>query len=211
VKRKHSASPFAILRSARFKVALAPAKPLPPPAPPPPSDEELFRAAMRDVIPLQHDRVYFAPPLPRPQPRQRELDEEAALYESLYDLSPLDLCLEGGDEPAFLRPGLPRALLRDLRRGRWVVQAQLDLHGATREQARELLAMFLAGCLKRGVRYVRVIHGKGLGSPGREPVLKGLVLGWLAQRGEVLAFCQARASEGGAGALMVLLQAPSKR
>lgn len=213
MKRKSAASPFAILRSARFKAALAPAKPAltPPAPPPPPTDEELFRAAMRDVRPLRHDRVYFEQPLPPPRPRQRELDEEAALYESLHDLSPLDLRLEGGDEPAFLGPGVARTVLRDLRRGRWVLQAQLDLHGATREQARELLAMFLAGCLKRSVRYVRVIHGKGLGSPGREPVLKGLVQGWLAQRAEVLAFCQARASEGGAGALVVLLQAPAKR
>ena len=212
MKRKSSVSPFSVLREAKFKALLAPApaKARVPSPPPPLSDAAIFQAAMRDVVPLRHDRVYFQPAQPRPQPRQRELDEGAALYESQHDLSPLDLRLEGGDEPAFLRPGITRAVLRDLRRGRWVLQAQLDLHGATREQARELLAMFLAVCIKRGVRYFRVIHGKGLGSPGREPVLKGLVLGWLAQRKEVLAFCQARASEGGAGALVVLLSAPTR-
>lgn len=213
MKRKSSASPFAILREAKFKALLKSSRPKTvAPAPPAPlSDSELFRLAVRDVEPLLHDRVHFEPEPAKPLPRQRELDEEAALYESLYDLSPLDLLLEGGDEPAFLRPGIARSVLRDLRRGRWVVQAQLDLHGATREQARELMAMFLAGSFKRGVRCVRVIHGKGLGSPGREPVLKGLVQGWLAQRQEVLAFCQTRASEGGGGALMVLLRGPDKK
>ncbi len=212
MKRKSSASPFAILREAKFKALLKSSRPKPvvPPPPPPLSDSELFRLAVSDVEPLRHDRVHFEPEPAKPQPRQRELDEEAALYESLYDLSPLDLLLEGSDEPAFLRPGIARSVLRDLRRGRWLVQAQLDLHGATREQARELMAMFLAGSCQRGVRCMRVIHGKGLGSPGCEPVLKGLVQGWLVQRQEVLAFCQARASEGGAGAVVVLLRGPDR-
>lgn len=116
--------------------------------------------------------------------------------------------LEGGDELAFQRPGLPRSMLRDLRRGRWVVQDQIDLHGATRNEAPALLADFFAQALKRGLRCVRVIHGKGLGSPGREPVLKTYVKAWLAQRAEVLAYCQARAFEGGAGAVVVLLKGP---
>jgi DNA-nicking Smr family endonuclease len=141
-------------------------------------------------------------------PRPRWRDERAALAESLHP-SPLDLSLEGGDEPVFLRPGLARTVLRDLRRGRWVVQDQLDLHGATRVEAQPLLVEFLAHALKRGLRCVRIVHGKGLGSPGREPVLKGLVRNWLAQRAEVLAYCQARAAEGGAGALVVLLKGRS--
>jgi DNA-nicking Smr family endonuclease len=87
-----------------------------------------------------------------------------------------------------------------------VVQDALDLHGATRDEARLLLADFLAESLRRGLRCVRVVHGKGLGSPGREPVLKGLVKNWLMQRAEVLAYCQARAAEGGAGALVLLLK-----
>ena len=72
---------------------------------------------------------------------------------------------------------------------------------------RQLLAEFLGGCLKRGLRCVRVIHGKGLRSPGREPVLKGKVQRWLAQRDEVLAFCEAPKNQGGSGALLVLLKA----
>ncbi|MDO8930766.1 MAG: Smr/MutS family protein, partial [Rhodocyclaceae bacterium] len=81
------------------------------------------------------------------------------------------------------------------------------LHGMNRDEARRQSALFLAECLQHGCRCVRVVHGKGLGSPGREPVLKKMVLGWLAQRQEVLAFCQARAADGGAGAVIVLLKA----
>ncbi len=77
-----------------------------------------------------------------------------------------------------------------------------------RDQARRAVAEFLHDCHRRGLRCVRVVHGKGIGSPGREPVLKKLVLGWLSQRREVLAFCQARTIEGGAGAALVLLAAP---
>ncbi len=166
-----------------------------------------FRAAVADAVPLTTDRVHHEPPPPPAIPRQRSLDEHAALHESLHQPALLDLHLEGGDEAAWLRPGLARNILRDLRRGRWVVQAALDLHGMNREEARQHIAIFLGECLAHGHRCIRVVHGKGLRSPGREPVLKKLVLGWLAQKSEVLAFCQARAAEGGAGAVIVLLKA----
>ncbi|MCC6878918.1 MAG: Smr/MutS family protein [Rhodocyclaceae bacterium] len=172
----------------------------------------MFREAVSGARVLVPDRVHHEPPPPPAVPLQRRRDEAEALAESLHP-EPLDLSLEGGDEPAFLRPGLARTVLRDLRRGRWVVQEALDLHGATREEARRLVAEFLAESMRRGLRCVRIVHGKGLGSPGREPVLKGLVRGWLMQRAEVLAYCQARATEGGAGALVTLLksQTPCRR
>jgi DNA-nicking Smr family endonuclease len=179
-------------------------------SPAPPSDDEraLFRSAVGDARPLRpRGRVHHEPPPPAPIPVQRQRDEQAALAESIAAPEPLELRLEGGDELCFLRTGLPRSVLRDLRRGRWVVQDQLDLHGANRELARSLLVDFLAEALHRGLRCVRVIHGKGLRSPGREPVLKLWVRAWLAQRAEVLAYCQARAAEGGAGAVIVLLRA----
>jgi DNA-nicking Smr family endonuclease len=115
-----------------------------------------------------------------------------------------------GDEGVHLRDGLPRRVLTDLRRGRWVVQAELDLHGLTRDAARSALALFLHEALESGHRCIRLIHGKGLGSPGREPVLKHLSRGWLMQREEILAFCQARPHDGGEGALLVLLRNPNR-
>ena len=167
----------------------------------------MFREAVSGARVLVPDRVHHEPPPQAAVPLKRRRDEAEALAESLHP-EPLDLSLEGGDEPAFLRPGLARTVLRDLRRGRWVVQAALDLHGATRDAARRLVAEFLAESMRHGLRCVRIVHGKGLGSPGREPVLKGLVRGWLMQRAEVLAYCQARAAEGGAGAVVVLLKSP---
>lgn len=175
-------------------------------APPEDDARALFRAAVADARPLSTDRVHHEPPPPPAWPRQRQRDEQAALAESLAEPDLLDLHLEGGDEAAWLRPGMSPNVLRDLRRGRWVVQAYVDLHGMNRAEARQQVAQFLAECLKHGYRCVRIVHGKGLGSPGREPVLKKLVQGWLAQRQEVLAFCQARPAEGGAGAVIALLR-----
>ena len=87
-----------------------------------------------------------------------------------------------------------------------MIQSQIDLHGLRRDEAREQLASFLREAVKQGLRCVRVVHGKGNGSPGREPVLKAKVKTWLVQKNEVIAFTQARASDGGAGALLVLLR-----
>jgi len=145
-------------------------------------------------------------PLPQPQARQREQDEEAAFLQAMSDEFDVDSLLETDDELSFRRPEIPPGVLQRLRRGHWSLQAQIDLHGLRRDEAREQLGRFLASCNSRGLRCVRVVHGKGHGSPGREGVLRVKVRRWLVQREEVLAFVQARAAEGGAGALVVLLQ-----
>lgn len=178
--------------------------------PRPPSDEErtLFEQAIAGARPLTPTRIHHEAPRPAavPRPRDEAADPGASLDPPPLE-SPFNLQLEGDDAPSFLRPGLARGVLRDLRRGHWAVEDHLDLHGATRDEARQFLAEFLAVALRRRLRCLRVVHGKGLGSPGREPVLKGLVKGWLMQHQDVLAFCQARAAEGGSGALLLLLRA----
>ena len=176
-----------------------------PPKEPTPEERALFREEVADVVPIVYDRVEHDLPLPLAIPRQREMDDILALAESL-DAAPFEIMLEGGDELAFAQNGIPRLVLRDLRAGRWVSQAQLDLHGMNREQARAAMSAFIASALLQGHRCVRIIHGKGLRSPGREPVLKELVRNWLANRKEVLAYAQTRASEGGGGAVSVLLK-----
>lgn len=172
------------------------------------SEQAAMAQAVQGAIRIRTDQVFPECPKPEPLPRQSELDEKAALAESIYAPTSLDLRLEGGDELHYLSNGVPRTVLRDLRRGRWVVQDKIDLHGATRDEARDLLAAFMGQCRKTGVRCVRVVHGKGKGSPGREPVLKRLVAGWLMNYADVMAYCQARLPEGGAGALIVLLKSP---
>ncbi|WP_332672603.1 Smr/MutS family protein [Aromatoleum sp.] len=169
---------------------------------------ELFRHAARGAQPVDtRNRAELDRPAPRPEPVQHREDEQAALRESLEAPMSLEDRLEMGDEAVFLRAGLPRRVLTDLRRGRWVLQGEVDLHGYNREEAREALGQFLAASLQQGRRCVRVIHGKGLGSPGKLSILKQLSRGWLAQREEILAFCQAGPYEGGSGALLVLLRA----
>ena len=166
---------------------------------------------MADTRPLPASgRAHLGGPLPPPRPLQHLADERAALHESLHGPIALQDRLEGGDEPSYLRPSLAASVLRDLRRGRWIIQDEADLHGLNREEARALLASFLAQSLKRGVRCVRIIHGKGLGSPGKQAVLRRLVRGWLMQRNEILAYCQAKPQDGGEGAVIVLLSTQRK-
>ena len=171
-------------------------------------DAELFRRAIGDVNPLSPSgKAEPAEPRPLPIPRQRMADEQAALEESLSDEFNVDTLLDTDEGLSYARPGISGDILRKLRRGHWVIQGQLDLHGMRREEAREALAEFLRNAVKQGMRCVRVIHGKGLGSVNKEPVLKSKVRSWLVQKEEVIAFCQARAADGGAGALVELLKA----
>jgi DNA-nicking Smr family endonuclease len=178
---------------------------------PTPDERALFRAEVADATPLTVDRVHFEAELPAAIPRQHLADERTALRETLTAPIALEDRLEGGDEANYLRPGLSRQILKDLRSGRWVMQSEIDLHGLTRDQARLELGAFLTSSLAGGSRCVRVVHGKGIGSPGRLGILRTLVRGWLSRREEVLAYCQARPNDGGDGALYVLLQAPAKR
>jgi DNA-nicking Smr family endonuclease len=167
-------------------------------------------AFARAVGPVQRlpdpGRVQADTPRPLPQPLQREADERAALREALSDEVDIETLLLTDDGLSWRRPGLPPDVPARLRRGQWAVQAQIDLHGLRRDEAREQLAVFVRQALQRGQRCVRVIHGKGHGSPGREPVLKAKVQRWLAQCAEVIAFTQATGPQGGAGALVVLLE-----
>ena len=171
-------------------------------------DDEDFRKAVADVRPLKPVRRSSpARPPVSPVPVQKLRDERAALLESVEGPLTADEALETGEELVYLRNGLARMVLRRLRRGHWVVQGHLDLHGMNRNEAALMVAEFLLASAQRGHRCVRIIHGKGHGSKNREPVLKAKLRNWLMPRDEVLAFCQAPAHEGGSGALLVLLKA----
>ena len=175
-------------------------------APELPKDTQLFREEMRGVRPIGPvNRVVHETPKPMPRPVKREEDERAVLDE-LARLT-FDDDAEFEDDGRYLRPGLPPDILRKLRRTHWVIQASLDLHGLTGDEAVAETAVFLAGCKRSGVRCVRIIHGKGLRSPGKEPVLKRRIRKLLTRRDEVLAFVEPRAIHGGGGAVVVLLEA----
>ncbi len=172
-----------------------------------PDDANLFRASVSDVTPLPRpQKAELERPRPRPVPSQRLRDDREALKDSLSDPIPWDAGMETGEELAYTRNGIGAQTLRKLRRGHWHIQGELDLHGLRVDEARELTVDFLHQCARRGLRCVRIIHGKGLGSKNREPVLKRKVAHWLMQRDEILAFCQARRADGGSGAVVVLLK-----
>lgn len=171
------------------------------------AEKNLFVRAAGDVKPLRHAaRVVHAVDQPPPIPVQQQLDDQRVLHESLSDEFDASTLLDVDDALSFRRPGVGVDVTRRLRKGHWSIQRELDLHGLRREDAREALAAFIRESHRKGIRCVRVVHGKGLGSPGKTPVLKGRVQSWLVQKQEVLAFVQARGDEGGAGALVVLLK-----
>ncbi len=166
----------------------------------PPDDEE-FRRALGDVERLpKSKRAELPRARPVPYPRQTRLDERAVLAESVGPYS-ADDAMESGEELLFVRPGVSRQTLRKMRKGHWVVEAQIDLHGLNRQEALSSTSAFLLNATRRGHRCVRIVHGKGLG------VLKAKLRKWLPLRDEVLAFTQAPAAQGGSGALLVLLRA----
>ena len=166
-----------------------------------------LRELLPDVTPLPRiNRARIITTQPAPAASQRMRNNRAVLVESLSDTDPWEAGFEAGDELKFLRDGLASDTLRKLRRGHWLIQNEIDLHGLTVAEARPALVEFLNDCLHKGLRCVRIIHGKGLGSKNGEPVLKRKVSAWLMQRDEILAFCQARRTEGGGGAAVVLLR-----
>lgn len=170
-------------------------------------EANLFRASIGEVAPLHTaERLTIDSPRPAPIARHRMADEEAALQESLSDEFSIETLLDTDEALSYARTGVGAEVVRKLRRGAWVTQDQLDLHGLRTDEAREAVGQFLRESMRKGLRCVRIIHGKGLGSANKEPVLKSKVRNWLVQKDEVMAFCQARAADGGSGALMVLLR-----
>jgi DNA-nicking Smr family endonuclease len=167
------------------------------------AEDALFRASVADVKPLPaRNDAALEKPKPRPRPREREMDD--AVADTLSDS--IAFTREAGEPLSFTRPGLQRQAVRRLRRGGSRVEDELDLHGLTVAQARPLLVGFLEHCARTGARHVRIIHGKGLRSESGEGVLKGMVASWLTQRADVLAFHEARAGDGGSGAVLVFLR-----
>lgn len=168
-------------------------------------DPRLFRQTMAGVrLAPPSPRVSLRAPPPVPEPRQRRADDLQVMKELLA--APDPEWLESGETLSYRAPGIQDSVLRRLRRGDYHLDSELDLHGYNRFKAREVVADFLAWCLDRNLRCVRIIHGKGNGSPNSGPVLKTYLDGWLRKRKAVLAFCSARPVDGGTGAIYVLLR-----
>ena len=171
------------------------------------AERNLFQRAVGAVQPLTpQPRVLLTGEPAPPLAFQQKIDDDNVLRESLSDDFDVSTLLDTDDELSYRRTGIGTDVTQKLRKGHWSMQGQLDLHGMRSDEAREALGQFIRDANKRGWRCVRVVHGKGLGSPGKTPVLKAKVQRWLVQKNEVLAFVQAKGPEGGAGALVVLLR-----
>ncbi len=170
------------------------------------AESALFKRSVGQVHALPDTgRVEVRKSRPQPIPAHRHQDEKAVLQESLSDEFDVESLLETDETLSWRRPEIGIDVVRKLRRGVWALQGELDLHGMRTDEARTQTSQFLRDAQIKGWRCVRIVHGKGLGSPGKQPVLKDKVKRWLVQCDRVLAFVQARADEGGVGALIVLL------
>lgn len=170
-----------------------------------PEEDTLFRTAVPGVKPLNVRSRHAGKSLPAHKARSTRTDERAALRESLRTAADSD-AIETGDKLVFQRPQVTRHVFRQLRRGNYPIQNEIDLHGMTAAEARDMLTDFIAECSAAGLKCVRVIHGKGLGSGPDGPVLKKGVNHWLRQWEQVLAFCSTQPQHGGTGAIYVLLR-----
>ncbi|TWI70073.1 DNA-nicking Smr family endonuclease [Pseudoduganella lurida] len=181
------------------------------------AEASIFRTNMKGVNKLPESNRYVerAPKLVATPPvvrrkldaAEQKQDDAAVLRESLSDLFGVEHYMEEEPSLNYLAPGVGNDVMKRLRKGYWPVQEELDLHGLRRDDARDALGRFLQQANRRNSRCVCVIHGRGFGSRGGEPVLKSMVHSWLVQTDGVIAFCQANAVDGGEGALMVLLRA----
>lgn len=176
-----------------------------PPVEPTADDADLFRTAVGKVRRIDdHGRSDSRLPTPPPVPTQF-LRDEAKVVDELLN-SPIDAnSAEVGEELSHLRDGYDPRLLKRLRRGLFAVQDAIDLHQLNLESARSVIRDFMAQAQRRGLRCLKIVHGKGLRSR-TGPVLKTLVERMLRQNGDVIAFASARAQDGGTGATLVLLK-----
>ncbi len=168
-------------------------------------DAALFRGAVGPVKPVTGRRDARRPPQPKPAARFSRVDDRAVLGESLTG-EPDPAELEIGEELLFSRAGITRKVMRQLRRGQYAIQDEIDLHGMTLEEARTALQAFITAAIARRAHCVCVIHGKGLGSGPQGPVIKNGVNRWLRRWEAVAAFCSAQTQDGGTGATYVLLR-----
>jgi DNA-nicking Smr family endonuclease len=174
-------------------------------------DRELFRTVVKDAVPLaQVPSADVRRSPPQPNPVQRDADEQAALIASRLALYPSPMSWDIGadieDEQSYLRAGVSPDLLRKLRRGQWTINAEIDLHNHNQDEAHEALMAFMRKARAADWRCLRIIHGKGLSSHQKIPVLRNKVRRWLQLKEEVLAYCEPRPNGGGSGAVLVLLK-----
>ena len=152
------------------------------------SEESFFDLVASSTKRLKTDKV---PPYRKkiqPTPLQKNADDKRVMQELLAENDETSSFLSG-DELTYLRDGYPRQLLKNLRRGHYSIQEELDLHGLFADEAKREVHEFINECAKFNISTVRIVHGKGLHSPDKKPIIKNLILGWLKKNQFILAVC----------------------
>ncbi len=171
-------------------------------------DSALFRQTIGKVKTINSNTFLLTPDKkPRPVPKQQELQINNS-FETSTDTQTETLYQE--DRISFIAPGLQKNVLKKLRKGHFGLDATIDLHGLTSQEAKKQLSRFLHFSVEDGYRCVHIIHGKGYRSPDNQPVLKNDINVWLRQHTDVQAFCSTPAKHGGTGAVFVLLKLSEK-
>jgi DNA-nicking Smr family endonuclease len=169
------------------------------------ADRELFRNSIGSVQKIRHNRLPVRKPRPAPVPVQRYTDAQTVQKE-MATTAMTSNHYRGGDDLFFKRPGIQDKVMAKLRKGKFAIERELDLHGLTGRDALTALNQFLLRCRRHDIGSVRIIHGKGRGSPDGKPVIKNKLNQWLQTNNQILAFCSARSRDGGTGAIHVLLK-----
>ena len=173
------------------------------------SDDDLFKKEIGEVKPIKRkDKVDTYSQIPKPKPVAKKFleDEKKVLTDSISDnFESIDYFL-ARDELFYIKTNHSPDIVKKLRNGNWIVEESIDLHGLTSDEAKVALVEFISYCKQRGIRCIRIIHGKGYNSKNKEPVLKNKVKKWLIQKQEVICFVQAPNHDGGGGALITLLE-----
>jgi DNA-nicking Smr family endonuclease len=155
---------------------------------------------------LKSDRVAPYRKKIEPIARQRIADDQRVM-EELLSSDDEETSFHSGDELKYIRDGYPPRLLKRLRRGDYSIQDELDLHGLFANEAKEHVHGFINECARSNITAVRIIHGKGIHSRGKKPVLKNLIIGWLKKNQFIIAACSTPGNDGSTGAIYVLIDA----
>jgi len=165
------------------------------------NDNDLFQQAMADVKPIKQDRVSL-----KPEPAAVKIRSQTSHNETIADTLSDDFIPECGQFLEFMRPGIQKSLIKQMRNGKLPVEDHIDLHGLTRDKARTYLMSFIQQAQQQGYKIVCIVHGKGYHSEDGRPVLKAMVNKWLQNIPQVLAFTTAQAKDGGTGAVYALIK-----
>ena len=174
-------------------------------------DIDLFRRSVGPVRKISHDKAVHTRKVRPSRPQTRQRIEKASVTDSFSDDYHAKEDVSSEETLFFARPGIQQRKLQQLRRGRLPAGAELDMHGMTVAVARNELVHFISHCREQHIRCARIIHGKGYSSGGQAPILKNRLNNWLRQHQDVLAFSSAPGSEGGSGAVNILLRAASRQ